>query len=197
MTQQPPHDSTPSPNPRRRTNTLILAVLGGALALIVLIVIVGAIAGGGDDQAATSTPVPSTTSAAALPPPAPAAGPTSTRASGSPIGPSDPRCAPASDSVVGLVQPGLTREGYRLTNGTVISVGGTTYFGASIIDQAGQVKERSDVWVIRNGAVYASTGGARNNTTFPKASAAPLNISPGDELVQAVDTCVVNTTLGR
>jgi hypothetical protein len=99
--------------------------------------------------------------------------------------------------VVDLVQPGLTHAGWRLINGTVIDSSGTTYFGATIVDGTGAVKERADVWVIRGGKVYASTGGARNNTTFPKASAAPLNISPGDELVQAVDTCVVNTTLGR
>ncbi|AYF76513.1 hypothetical protein D7D52_24865 [Nocardia yunnanensis] len=45
-------------------------------------------------------------------------------------------------------------------------------------------------------ALDDATGGARNNSTFPKASAAPLNITPGDA-VQAVDGCVVAATLGR
>ncbi|MFI5436575.1 hypothetical protein ACHMZP_32980 [Rhodococcus baikonurensis] len=47
---------------------------------------------------------------------------------------------------------------------------------------------------ISNGSVYASTGGARNTATCPKASAAPLQISPDDDIVQAFDTCVVNLT---
>ena len=57
-----------------------------------------------------------------------------------------------------------------------------------------KVKNSFDVWVISNGSVYASTCGARNTTTWQKPSAAPLQISPGDEVVQALDTCVVNLT---
>ncbi|MBF6135891.1 hypothetical protein IU501_23140 [Nocardia otitidiscaviarum] len=103
---------------------------------------------------------------------------------------------PASDGIVGLVEAGLTEDGYRLTNGTVIDEGSLVFFGATIVDSAGEMRERSDVWVIANNVPYASTGGARNNSEFPKASAAPVNISPGDERVQAVDTCVVNLTTG-
>ncbi|MEV6258663.1 hypothetical protein AB0L97_35975 [Nocardia sp. NPDC051911] len=191
MTQQPPqHPASPNPA-RRRVNTLLLAVGGAVLATIVLIVLVGVVLSVGEPTAAISTRSEAVSASARTDQPAPRHAPTS------PFGPSDARCAPAATGVVELVQPGLTRTGWRIINGTVISVGGTTYFGASIIDQGGAVKDRSDVWVVRGGKVYASTSGARDNTTFPTASAAPLNIAPGDELVQAVDRCVVNITLGR
>ena len=75
----------------------------------------------------------------------------------------------------------------------MITDSGVTYFGATIADAGGKVRERSDVWIIRGGVPYASTGGARNNTTFAEASDV-LGISPGDELVQAVDSCVVEQT---
>ncbi|WP_174816993.1 hypothetical protein [Nocardia brasiliensis] len=77
----------------------------------------------------------------------------------------------------------------------MIDQGGKTYLGATIVDGTGKMKERSDVWVIANGKVYASTGGARNNTTFPKGDA--VGVSPGDDVVQAVDRCVINQTTGR
>ncbi|MGY4098029.1 DUF2510 domain-containing protein [Nocardia sp. R16R-3T] len=195
MTQQQPRHTPAPPNPgRRRANTLILAIFGGALALIVLIVLVGAIAGrGDDDQAASSSPAPPSATSAAPITKAPA--PVSPTARPATV--SDPRCAPATDNATALVQAGLTHAGWTLTNAMVISDGGKTFLGATIVDGSGATKERSDVWVIANGTVYASTGGARNNTTFPKASAAPLNISPGDDVVQAVDQCVVNKTIGR
>ncbi|RYF46598.1 MAG: hypothetical protein EOO27_39065 [Comamonadaceae bacterium] len=107
---------------------------------------------------------------------------------------SDPRCAPANESLVAMVESGFSASGLSLINGTVIDSGPYTFLGGTTVDSTGKVKNRSDVWVISNGAVYASTGGARNTTTWPKASAAPLQISPGDEIVQALDTCVVNLT---
>ena len=96
--------------------------------------------------------------------------------------------------MVVLVESGFTASGLSLTNGTVIGSGPYTFLGGTTVDSTGNVKNRSDVWVISNGSVYASTGGARNTTTCPKASAAPLQISPGDDIVQALDTCVVNLT---
>ncbi|MGO4613136.1 DUF2510 domain-containing protein [Nocardia sp. 2YAB30] len=197
VTQPPvqPNSVEPPTPDRRRTKALILIALSAALGAIALILVfVGLVVG--DDNESASAAAPSTTSEAAPAPPA-AAKPSPTRAPDAPFGASDPRCAPAAASVIDLVQPGLIRASWQLTNGAVISIGDTTYFGAEIVDQNGAMKERSSVWIIRNGQVYASTGSARNNTMFPKASAAPVNISPSDELVQAVDTCVVNVTLGR
>ncbi|NUP27817.1 MAG: hypothetical protein HOQ36_03275 [Nocardia sp.] len=106
---------------------------------------------------------------------------------------SDPRCAPASAELVAQVAAGLTAEGNQLANGTVISEGGITYFGATTVDAVGDMDARSDVWIVRDGAVYSSTGGARGNSNFPRASDA-LGISPGDPIVTAVDTCVIDLT---
>ncbi|SUA72642.1 Uncharacterised protein [Nocardia otitidiscaviarum] len=173
---------------RRKLNTWILGVTGAILAIIALIVVIGAVAGG-DKESSDPTAAPPTTSATAAP------AVTTTGAAPAGIGqPSDPRCAPAAQSVVDSVAAGLNQAGYELRNGTVIASSGLTYFGASMFDSTGKMRERSDVWVIKDGVVYASTGGARNNTTFAKASAAPLNISPGDEIVQALDNCVINLT---
>nr|THJ69520.1 hypothetical protein EU244_21355 [Rhodococcus qingshengii] len=107
---------------------------------------------------------------------------------------SDPRCAPASDVTTFMVSAGLTKDGYTLTNGTVIEDGGLTFFGATTVDSDGKMKNRSDVWVIKDGIVYASSGGARNGTSFSNAKDAPLKVLAGDERVQAVDECVVNIT---
>lgn len=191
MTTQPPPGQQPPAAPppgRRRTNAIILGVVGAVLAVVLLIVIIGAVAGGDEDDqaAATTTPPagPATTSPspAASTTPRPAAGPT----------PSDPRCAPAAPNVTALVQAGLSTAGYQLSNGTVITEGGLTYFGATILDADGARKSRSDVWVLRDGAVYASTGGARRESIFPHADA--VGVGPGDMPVQAVDNCVVNAT---
>lgn len=109
---------------------------------------------------------------------------------------SDPRCAPASAELTSLVSSGLSTSGYGLTNGTVITDGPLTFYGATTVDAAGKTKNRSDVWVINGNVAYASTGGARNGGSWSKASDAPLKISAGDERVQAVDKCVVNITTG-
>ncbi|MFF2555342.1 DUF2510 domain-containing protein [Nocardia sp. NPDC058058] len=199
---------------RRTRNKWILAIVGGIAGVLVLLTVVGAVFGKKTNSSASqsitasaptlvpapSTVVPTAESQAVAPEAAVTTSATNSAPTTAPqLGavPSDPRCAPASASVVTAVAAGLSKAGYELRNGTVITAGGLVYFGGSIFDGAGKMKERSDVWVVKNGAVYASTGGARNNTMFPKASAAPLNISPGDEIVQALDRCVINQTLGR
>ena len=98
--------------------------------------------------------------------------------------------------VIGTVQAGLTKAGYRLTNALVINARGLVFFGASIVDATGKVKERQDVWILRDGVPYASTGGARNNTVFAKASTV-LDVGPEDTDVAAVNRCVENKALGR
>ncbi|MDI9933151.1 DUF2510 domain-containing protein [Rhodococcus sp. IEGM 1354] len=133
---------------------------------------------------ATTTVSPTTTtttSAVAVPPPAPA------------TYLSDPRCAPANQSLVDLVSSGFSESGLTLTNGTVIDSGDYTYIGGTTLGATGGVENRSDVWVVANGTVYSSTGGARNTTSWPRASS-ELDVSPGDTDVQAVDACVVDLT---
>jgi len=210
-TEQTQPKPSQTPTPRKGGVGKVLLILA---AVLVVMGILGAVFGGGDKKddkpaaaAATTTattthatkPRPTTTSAApsSTTPPA-AAAPTTTQAPAPAPRPavpaSDPRCAPANETLVALVESGFSASGLSLINGTVIDSGPYTFLGGTTVDTTGKMKNRSDVWVIANGAVYASTGGARNTTTWPKASAAPLKISPGDEIVQALDTCVVNLT---
>lgn len=202
MTNPTPPVADPTAK-RRRINRLILGGVGAVLGVLVLLGVIGAVVGKDKDKgravapsttaAARTAAAATTTPAAAAPaqPSAPAAAPASPRAA------SDPRCAPAAAETIALVQAGLSHSGWSLTNGTVLDAGGRMFVGATIVDESGKMRERSDVWIVTGGKVYASTGGARNNSTFPKASAAPLSISPGDEAVQAVDACVIAQTLGR
>ncbi|MET8797593.1 DUF2510 domain-containing protein [Nocardia sp. NPDC004568] len=182
---------------------------GLGLVAFVLLGIIGYLIGDEDTAADETAPV-RTTAAVAPPSAPPAAAPTLTETNSSPAAPSevsitasppptvvpaysDPRCAPASAELVALVAGGLTTDGHQLTNGTVIDENGTTYFGATTLDAMGDMDARSDVWVVRDGAVYSSTGGARNQTSFPRASD-ELGISPGDPTVLAVDACVIDLT---
>ncbi|OZF05099.1 DUF2510 domain-containing protein [Rhodococcus sp. 15-2388-1-1a] len=186
-------------------------IIGGIVVAFVVIGVLGAVFGddesADDSQAATqsttssaaaqetSTPAPSTTT-----PPATTVPPTTTTTSAVAVAPpapatytSDPRCAPANQSLVDLVSSGFSESGLTLTNGTVIDSGDYTYIGGTTLDATGGVENRSDVWVIANGTVYSSTGGARNTTSWQRASS-ELDISPGDPDVQAVDACVVDLT---
>jgi hypothetical protein len=47
-----------------------------------------------------------------------------------------------------------------LIDGTVIDSGPYTFFGGATVDSTGNMENRSDVWVISDGTVHASTGGA-------------------------------------
>lgn len=186
-------------------------IVGGIVVAFVVIGVLGAVFGddesADDSQAApsatpsaaaqqTSTPAPSTTT----PPATTTVPPTTTTTSAVAVAPpapatytSDPRCAPANQSLVDLVSSGFSESGLTLTNGTVIDSGDYTYIGGTTLAATGGVENRSDVWVIANGTVYSSTGGARNTTSWPRASS-ELDISPGDTDVQAVDACVVDLT---
>ncbi|WP_245564398.1 hypothetical protein [Nocardia testacea] len=175
---------------RRRTNRNILIVLGVLLAALLLCAGFGALVSPTD--AAEQPPAPATEVSAAPEAPLEAKAPPVTAAP-VPGTYSDPRCAPASDAVVALVADGLTEAGHSLTNGTVVEGSGVTFFGATTVEASGRMVNRSDVWVIRDGAVYASTGGARHGSIFPKVSAV-LDILPNDELVQLADTCVIDLT---
>lgn len=148
--------------------------------------------------ATTAHPSPATTSAAAAsitrttepaaevtPSPAPRAAAVS-----------DPRCAAANLSLGDPVTSGLSDATLTLTNGTIIDTGPYTFLGATTLRPDGSMANRSDVWIVDGKAVYSSTGGARNESIWPKASRA-IGISPGDEAVQAVDDCVVGITTGR
>lgn len=136
----------------------------------------------------TSPGAPSTSTASST-----RAAPTTTSAAPSAQRPSDPRCTPASPTLVNQVSVGLKDQTLSLIHGTVLVDGALQFFGATTVRADGTVAHRSDVWVVRDGTVYASTGGARITGSYPSAGEA-LKISAGDARVQAVDTCVVNLT---
>ncbi|MCQ4148559.1 DUF2510 domain-containing protein [Rhodococcus qingshengii] len=186
-------------------------ILGAVVAVLVALIAIGAIFGEDkkDEPAVASAAPSSTTTAAATTTSTTAPVPTSTVSSittvssttAKPSAPavpaaktSDPRCAPASDELTFLVSSGLSTDGYELINGTVIQDGNLKFYGATTVDSTGKVKNRSDVWVVKDNLVYASSGGARNGSIWTKASDAPLKISAGDARVQAVDQCVVSIT---
>lgn len=107
---------------------------------------------------------------------------------------SDPRCTTASDPVIAQVQSGVAAANTHLVVGVTLIDGPLTFFGATTIDKVGKILNRSDVWVIDGSSVYSVTGGARDTSSWPSASQPPLQISPGDPRVGAVDQCVVNLT---
>jgi hypothetical protein len=205
-----PIDAAEPDQPNRAGVPRAVKIIGGIVAAFVVIGVLGAVFGddepADDPQAATqsttssataqepSTPAPSTTTPPATTIVPPATTTTSAVAAAPPAPPAytaDPRCAPANQSLVDLVSSGFSESGLILTNGTVIDAGDYTYIGGTTLDATGGVENRSDVWVIANGTVYSSTGGARNTTSWPRASS-ELDISPGDPDVQAVDACVVD-----
>ncbi|MEV0360827.1 DUF2510 domain-containing protein [Nocardia sp. NPDC050697] len=190
----PPTRSPDLPRPPQKSNGTLWILLGVLAGFLVLCGGCLAVFSSSEDMSEPST-APVSRPPAADRPTSTDRSPTTTR---TPVfGPSDSRCADASAEVVELVQRGITPAGWKLINGIVIDWRGKTFIGGTIVDGSGKAKERADVWIIADATVYAATGGARNHTTFPKASSAPLHIGPDDPQVQAVDTCVVNRTLGR
>lgn len=205
MTSQTP----PQPGKKKRKWPVIV---GAIVAVFVALVILGAIVGPQDESSSTaassSANTPPAPSAASAPSAAPSttatARPTSTTTAPAPTTTTaaaaaasaragDPRCTPADDAIVGWIAAGLTDSSLKLTNATVIEDDGLLFVGATTVRPDGKFENRSDVWIVRDSLPFASTGGARSTTEWPKASDM-LGISPGDERVAAVDACVVELT---
>lgn len=146
-TEQTQPKPSQSPPPRKKGGVgKVLLILAGVL---VVMGILGAVFGGGDKKddkpeaaAASSTATtpqvtttrPTTTSAApsSTTPPA-AAAPTTQAPAPAPrpaVPASDPRCAPANETLVALVESGFSASGLSLINGTVIDSGPYTFLGA-------------------------------------------------------------------
>lgn len=144
----------------------------------------------------TSTAAPTTTATTTTTtteaPPAPA---TTTAVAAPAARFTDPRCAPADPGMIEWISGGLTDSTLTLDNTAVIDDGGLLFIGASTVRPDGKFESRSDVWVVQDSMPFSSTGGARSTTSWPEASDV-LGISPGDERVQAVDSCVVELSRG-
>jgi len=184
-------------------------VLGGAIGVFVLMGIIGNIVGpqeeestaGASSTTTTAAPVTTTTQPTTTTrTPSSTTAPSSTTSTTTPAPAvpakaefSDPRCAPADPAMVEWIAAGLSDSSLTLENAVVIEDDGLLFIGASAVRPDGTFENRSDVWIVQDSMPFASTGGAHNTTAWPKASDA-LGISPGDELVQAADACVVELT---
>lgn len=91
--------------------------------------------------------------------------------------------------MVVLAESGFSASRLSLINGTVIDSGRTPVPGDTTGDFTADVKNRSDVWGISDRLGLRLDRRCPQTATCPKASAA-LQISPDDDIVQALDTCV-------
>lgn len=102
----------------------------------------------------------------------------------------DPRCKQADAATIATINGGLKASGARIEHAvTLAGADGYEYIGASIVSADGtKFIQRSDVWVRASGRVFAATGGARNDSTFPRATSS-LDVDLGGDSVQTTDRC--------
>lgn len=209
-----PTSADPSLDSTRPKTHRAVKIVGAVVGLFVVLGILGAVLGDDDtvDSAAPVTTTPAPTATRAVDPRTTTTAATTTTTAittttaapattTTPVAPaatdasnlSDPRCAPADPELVEQIAAGLTKSSLTLANGLVIVDGPTTFVGATTLRRDGKMENRSDVWVVQSGQVYSATGGARNETSWPRASR-EIDISSGDDRVQALDKCVVDVT---
>lgn len=173
----------PMPKGQKMAMKILLWILAALIAFIVLIVIVVAVSGGKDDT--TTTTAASSSSAEETAP---------ADASSSAPMPWErhPACVP-DDGTAAMVHGVLNDSTLQVANGQLIKDGNGTWIGVSLLRPDGEFESRSDVWLLRDGALYAVSGGARSASW---AAAAP-GVSMSDEYAAGVDRCVVAETMGR
>ncbi|AIT62164.1 hypothetical protein CDOO_01800 [Corynebacterium doosanense CAU 212 = DSM 45436] len=86
----------------------------------------------------------------------------------------------------------LNDPGMTIKNPQLIKDGNDTWIGAGLVDGTGRDESRSDVWLLRDGTLYAVSGGARNNSSAAQAA----GVSMADDLPAGVDRCVVAESMG-
>lgn len=101
-----------------------------------------------------------------------------------------PECQP-NDTITQMIPGVLNDQSQTVTNGQIIEDGDDTWIGVTLMDADGKMESRSDVWLLRDGGLYAVSGGARNGSW---AISAP-GVSMADEYAQGVDACVVAASL--
>lgn len=103
-------------------------------------------------------------------------------------------CEP-DDGTSALLAGALTDQTLTIANAQLIKDGSDTWIGASLVRPDGDFESRSDVWLLRDGALFSVSGGAKNNSiavSSPNASDSMAN-----EYAAGVDRCVVAETMGR
>lgn len=202
--QQPYPPRPVPPRPPKKPNTKIAWMIGGGVvAAFVVLAIIGNLIK--DDEPASTVSVPSTwatlpdPTTTAAPSPSPAAASTTTppklertaTATPSPDFPAglSPRCSKAPADLVAAVSAGLKNKNHEIAHAVLVyGSDGYEYLGASIVDKSGLLIQRSDVWVRGLGRVWAASGGARNESTFDRASRGLGVDLAGEDFVTA-DEC--------
>ncbi|WP_245616234.1 hypothetical protein [Corynebacterium doosanense] len=96
------------------------------------------------------------------------------------------------DGTAEMVTGILNDPGMTIKNPQLIKDGNDTWIGAGLVDGTGRDESRSDVWLLRDGTLYAVSGGARNNSSAAQAA----GVSMADDLPAGVDRCVVAESMG-
>lgn len=185
-----PNDGGQPPRPPEKKRggclkKLLLAILAFLVAIVLLVILVSVFGGG--DAEETASPDETTQPSAAPSTQGTPAPPAATEP--------DPRCRPADGPLIALLKAGIEDDALTLTNGQMITDGDNTWVGATTMRPDGQMENRSDAWLFRDGIPFNVTGGARS-TTPAFADASGIGASAGDEAAQAVDRCVIALTTG-
>lgn len=101
-------------------------------------------------------------------------------------------CQP-DDGTAEMISGVLNDSTLQIQNTQIIKDGGDTWIGASLVRPDGDFESRSDVWLMRDGALYSVSNGAGNATWAVKSP----GVSMADEYAAGVDRCVVAETMGR
>lgn len=103
-----------------------------------------------------------------------------------------PLCEP-NDTLAQMIPGVLNDQTQTVTNGHIITDGDDTWIGVTLVGADGRMDSRSDVWLMRDGALYAVSGGARNSSWAVQAP----GVSMADEYAEGVDACVVAASMSQ
>ena len=101
-------------------------------------------------------------------------------------------CEP-DDGTANMLTGALNDPSLTIDNAQLIRDGGDTWIGASLVRPDGDFESRSDVWLLRDGALYSVSNGAQNNGWGVSAPGVDMS----NEYAAGVDRCVVAETMGR
>ena len=106
------------------------------------------------------------------------------------VPPAAPGCDTASPEVVDAITRAFTEAATLSSPQMVESPDGLVYVGGNIDSPAGERLSNDDVWLVKDGSLFALSGDARRRTSLPDGRGFA---SAGDEYGTAVQECVPNT----
>lgn len=172
----------PTSKGQKMAMKILLWILAAIVIFAAFVMIVATISGGKDDD--TTTAASSSSAEETAPSDASSSAPMPWER--------HPDCVP-DDGTADMVHGVLNDSSLQVANGQLIKDGNDTWIGVSLLRPDGEFESRSDVWLLRDGALYAVSSGARSASW---AAAAP-GVSMSDEYAAGVDRCVVAETMGR